>query len=201
MKPQDIQQSAEHYADSFRLKPQETGWYQQKVDDFTAGTQHVLNAIQAILELKNTENVIDTLKSLKPKPTQVESIKKNQKVILKYSICDKGSTVSQVERNAPFTIKMFKNAEILTVQTQTNLIESHPTAIVIGQSISIPKKETIGKIWALCDGDADLEYEERTFFLAETGKFFEHNENTKYIGTYQVFDGAIVLHLFEITKK
>ena len=38
----DIKKQAEQYAEKFRLEPETKGWYQQKVDDFTAGYEAAL---------------------------------------------------------------------------------------------------------------------------------------------------------------
>lgn len=38
----DIKTQAEIYAENFRLIPETKGWYQQKVDDFTAGYEAAL---------------------------------------------------------------------------------------------------------------------------------------------------------------
>lgn len=38
----DIKSQAERYAEKFRLIPETKGWYQQKVDDFTAGYKAAL---------------------------------------------------------------------------------------------------------------------------------------------------------------
>lgn len=38
----DIKSQAEIYAEKFRLIPETKGWYQQKVDDFTAGYEAAL---------------------------------------------------------------------------------------------------------------------------------------------------------------
>lgn len=107
------------------------------------------------------------------------------KKILKYSIDSEDSTILQVGRNEPFTIEMIKGAKILTVQTQ-------PCPDRFGMV------QNVGRIWVLVN-HSETEKEKRTFVLIETGQTIDE-ESHKYIGTYQVFGGRIVLHLFEIIK-
>ena len=73
-----------------------------------------------------------------------------------------------------FGIELTVGAEILTVQEQ------------LGDAF----------MWALVDLDAKLEM--RRFRFAGTGHTIEEN-NLKYIGTFQLQNGAFVGHLFEIT--
>lgn len=71
-------------------------------------------------------------------------------------------------------IKMPEGAKILTVQLQNG--EPH--------------------IWALVN--PANKYIDRVFYLNVTGATIEDRET--YIGTFQLQDGKIVLHLFEDTK-
>ena len=71
-----------------------------------------------------------------------------------------------------FVLELPEDAQILTVQMQ------------YGSPV----------IWALIDDDKPLK--ERKFRLAGTGHPIE--ENVKYIGTFQLMDGALVFHLFEV---
>ena len=73
-------------------------------------------------------------------------------------------------------IMMPMDAVILTLQTQGNM----PC------------------MWALCD-PSKTEVE-RTFEPFSTGETFNPS-NMSYIGTFQIHNGALVFHLFEIVKK
>lgn len=57
-------------------------------------------------------------------------------------------------------------------------------------------------IWAIVDPQAAME--EREFEIYGTGHpFFENvhfGKETKYIGTFQIFNGSFVGHLFELVK-
>ena len=109
-----------------------------------------------------------------------------KKIIYKYSISSRNiPELLTNPRNAPFKILMIKGAEILTVATQAEVNEQ-----------GIPQET--GKIWCLCDAEQN-EKEERQFVLMETGKAFDKTDNMMHIGTYQLYGGQIVLHLFEIT--
>lgn len=109
-----------------------------------------------------------------------------QKVIYKYSISSRDiPELLTNPRNAPFKIQMVKGAEIIAVATQAEFNEQ-----------GIPQET--GKIWCLCDPEQE-ENAERQFVLMETGKVFDKTDNMRHIGTYQLYGGQIVLHLFEIT--
>lgn len=78
---------------------------------------------------------------------------------------------------APFdynSILMPKDSEILTVQTQ-------------GESI---------QIWALCD--PNLQKEERIFRIAGTGHPINDNDELHYINTFQLNNGKLIFHVFEV---
>ena len=81
----------------------------------------------------------------------------------------------QLNPNDKVFVEMPKNAEILSVQTQ---------------------KET-PCIWALVDPNADKE--ERCFEVFETGHpvHYDMGVDRKFIGTFQLYDGDLVFHLFE----
>ena len=115
-----------------------------------------------------------------------------KKVIYKYSLDIRDCpTINTVGRNKPFEISMVKGAVILDVQAQTELRDP-------GDGNMMPM--STGRIWVLADPE-EKEKEQRTFLLMETGVPFEiAEEETAYIGTYQVYGGKIVLHLFEILK-
>lgn len=74
-----------------------------------------------------------------------------------------------------FDLELPKGAEILTVQTQ----------------------DGFPQLWAKVDDEADKEI--RTFRLAGTGHLIEQ-EIIGYIGTFQMFGGSFVGHLFEIKQ-
>jgi len=77
------------------------------------------------------------------------------------------------------TIQLPIGAEILTVQSQNG----------------------IPCIWALIDPVNP--YKDRTFRLAGTGHSIEVNNEVKenYIGTFQLENGLLVFHLFELITK
>jgi len=51
-------------------------------------------------------------------------------------------------------------------------------------------------IWALVDPN-DVVYKNRKFLLYGTGHAIERND-LSYIGTFQMFNGDLIFHLFEI---
>jgi hypothetical protein len=71
-----------------------------------------------------------------------------------------------------FVIPMFAGAEILSVQSQGN----NP------------------KIWAMVDTEKPLV--DFTFHLRGTGHNCDGMQGKKYVGTFQLGDGAIIFHLF-----
>ncbi len=106
-----------------------------------------------------------------------------KKAIYKYSLDSRSiPEFLTVDRNGLFGIEMVKGATILSVREQSEIND---------QDIPQPT----GKIWALVD-PSETEKEKRYFRLLETGKPFDDTD-LKYIGTYQVYGGKIVLHLFE----
>lgn len=116
--------------------------------------------------------------------------------IVKYSISDENNGgnvpgLSAIERNGVFRIKMLKNAKILCVQAQADEKKYHGIPGVDDPGVL----QRTGKIWAMCWTE-EKEMEEREFFLMETGKEFDYKD-IEYIGTYQLFEGEVVLHLFE----
>lgn len=80
----------------------------------------------------------------------------------------------QLEVKDNLTIELPIGAEILTVQSQRD----KPC------------------IWALVDNDAIKE--NRKFKIIGTGNPIENLSNSKYIGTFQLYGGSLVFHLFEI---
>ena len=78
----------------------------------------------------------------------------------------------QLPTEAEFSLLLPKGAKLLHV----------------GQQLNAPV------LWALVDTDADSEH--RHFRLTGTGHEVE-GDNLDYIGTTDIMDGRIVLHLFE----
>ena len=106
-----------------------------------------------------------------------------KKIIYKYPLSSEDAPeLLTLGANQPFKMKMSRGAEILDVQAQKCM-----------SSQRIP--HVVGKIWALCD-PAEKEMEERTFRLIQTGSVLDC-VNVKYIGTYQLYGGDTILHLFE----
>ena len=106
-----------------------------------------------------------------------------ENVIYKYSINDKDCPeINTIGIGESFEIEMIKGAKILCVREQPEINEQG-------------KLQVIGRVWALVN-PAETETEKRYFRLIGTGEKFEDG-NLKYIGTYQVYNGSIILHLFE----
>jgi len=77
-----------------------------------------------------------------------------------------------------FSLKLPKGAKILTVQVQRDKPQ----------------------LWALVNPKSPAET--RNFRLVGTGHLIkESEENLNYIGTFQLFNGDFIGHLFEIRKK
>lgn len=54
------------------------------------------------------------------------------------------------------------------------------------------------KLWVLCDSDERIKQESRVFAIYGTGH--EINEGPgEYIGTFQIYEGNGVFHVFEVT--
>ena len=105
-----------------------------------------------------------------------------EKSIYKYSLDEKDCPeLLTAGRNEIFGMEMIKNAEILCVRKQAEIRDGRP--------------QVTGKIWVLVN-PKETEKEKRYFRLIETGQKFD-DIDLKYIGTYQVFGGEIILHLFE----
>jgi len=79
-----------------------------------------------------------------------------------------------LETNDTLDILMPKNSKILTVQMQNG----------------------IPCLWVLVDDSK--ENERRTFALHGTGHEVNHTDIKKYIGTFQMMKGTLVVHVFEI---
>lgn len=76
------------------------------------------------------------------------------------------------------TVTMPRGAQILTVQAQRD----------------------IPCIWALVETDS--EPEERYFRMAGTGhRMSEKDKFLRYIGTFQIMQGELVFHIFEIERS
>lgn len=109
-----------------------------------------------------------------------------QKVIYKYSLngedCPELMTAGPGQ---PFGMEMVKGAQILCVREQPEI-----------NTQGIP--QITGKIWALVDPE-EKEKEKRRFVLIETGQKFD-DSSLQYVGTYQVYGGKFILHLFELVN-
>lgn len=79
----------------------------------------------------------------------------------------------QLEKLDTFTIKMPRDAKILTVQAQRGM----PC------------------IWAMVD--TTHEQVDRHFVIIGTGHEIQASEKLNYIGTFQELGGALIWHLFE----
>lgn len=77
-----------------------------------------------------------------------------------------------------FTLELPKNAKILTIQTQRGTPQ----------------------LWAMVD--SETEKETRHFRLSGTGHPLgnDYLRIINYIGTFQIENGALVFHLFEVKK-
>lgn len=87
-----------------------------------------------------------------------------------------------------FELELPLNAEILSFQSQT-------------EKEGVLRKEKF-YIWAIINDEEGLNDEKRYFRLAGTGHDITEDfpKIKKYIGTAQIGNGALVLHLFEIYK-
>ena len=77
-----------------------------------------------------------------------------------------------------FTLELHKNAKILTIQTQRGTPQ----------------------LWAMVD--SETEKETRHFRLSGTGHPLgnDYLRIINYVGTFQIENGALVFHLFEVKK-
>lgn len=57
----DIKIQAEQYAEKFRLESDDKGWYQQKVDDFTAGYEAALGQFSDMQLISNYNNALQAV--------------------------------------------------------------------------------------------------------------------------------------------
>lgn len=82
-----------------------------------------------------------------------------------------------IETKDEFTIELPRNAKLLTVQIQHHL----------------------ACLWVLLDKDA--EKTNRKFALIGTGNPVPYDiEDVEYINTFQLYNGDLVFHLFEILR-
>jgi len=85
----------------------------------------------------------------------------------------------EIEIKGETSLNLPVGAKILTVQIQHN----------------------IPVLWAIVDLD-EVKKETRVFVLFGTGYEINHDiDLLNYIGTYQLYKGAFVGHLFELTNK
>lgn len=81
---------------------------------------------------------------------------------------------------------------------QLEVIDDLTISLPIGAEIlTVQSQRDIPCIWALVDNDAIKE--NRKFKIIGTGNPIEDlSINNKYIGTFQLYEGSLVFHLFEI---
>lgn len=65
--------------------------------------------------------------------------------------------------------------------------------------LDIQVQNDIPCIWFLVDPDFKTR-EQRTFFIYGTGHIIDFPESKKYIGTYQLLNGDLVFHVFELIQ-
>lgn len=87
-----------------------------------------------------------------------------------------------------FRLTFPKGAKILTVQSQNNV------PVLWFSFVVIPVRSDLRAV------DPLPVYEEREFVVAATGGGFEE-ENTEYLGTFQIQGGNFVGHLYEQKEK
>ena len=63
--------------------------------------------------------------------------------------------------------------------------------------LKVEMQQNIPCIWVLVDVDF-THMERRWFRLVGTGQEFEHDERHQYIGTFLMYEGTLVWHLFEV---
>lgn len=63
--------------------------------------------------------------------------------------------------------------------------------------LSVQVQQGTPYMWALVDNKEELTIT-RKFRLAGTGHAINSNENFTFIGTFQLYDGELVFHLFEV---
>jgi hypothetical protein len=64
----DIKSQAEQYAEIFRFEPNTKGWYQQKVDDFTAGYEA---AIRQLTVVQPSEQLLQMIEQWEEKHSSI----------------------------------------------------------------------------------------------------------------------------------
>lgn len=77
----------------------------------------------------------------------------------------------------------------------TGMCEVHMP--VGSEIIYLDKQRGVPQLWVLFNPDT-VEHEYRKFLIVGTGKIVP--DNTTYIGSWQMEDGELIWHLFEITN-
>jgi hypothetical protein len=70
---EDIKKQAELYAESFRYKIDDAGWYEQKVRDFIAGYEAALRIHDVVLRSEQLESGLTCMMCRKPKENDVHT--------------------------------------------------------------------------------------------------------------------------------
>lgn len=88
-----------------------------------------------------------------------------------------------------------------------NTVHKFPLAVQDMQDVAMPRGALILAVqtqrerlclWALVD-DAEARTESRRFRIAGTGHRIESALHHHYVGTFQLDDGNLVFHVFEVT--
>lgn len=91
-----------------------------------------------------------------------------------------------------------------------NTIYKYPLAMEDHQTLRLPKGAKFLRVqmqgvsdepclWAFVDNEA--KEEEREIFITGTGKKIEHDpKKLRFIDTFQMADGALVWHVFEVVE-
>lgn len=75
-------------------------------------------------------------------------------------------------------------------------LEKFPLELPSGATfLSLQVQRGTPQAWFLCDPEA--EKEQRRFVIVGTGHPVPENERLNYVGTFQIYDGDLVLHVFE----
>jgi hypothetical protein len=104
------------------------------------------------------------------------------------------------------TIDMPSGAKVLSFQTQRTIapkpLGRPKVGFYHGQKPE-PRDVETPTIWAEVENDGKLVLEPRRFLIVGTGHSFSEPEGCElaYIGTTQLYEGAILLHLYEVVSK
>lgn len=66
--------------------------------------------------------------------------------------------------------------------------------------LSVHAQQNVPRLWALIEDD--MEPRDRTIFICGTGEDFPNDDmERQFIGTVLLYDGALVLHVFEEVRN